>query len=329
MIQNINELSTGDTVISFGEVLWDLLPDARILGGAPFNFAFRMHELGATALMVSRLGRDVLGETARAYIERTGMDMRLIQSDKTKPTGTVKIEFDTNKIADITVVQDVAYDHIAAEPLLMREAGNAKCICFGSVAQRNGISRSTLYRLLDQAPQALKVYDINLRKDCYTQKVVESALERCDILKLNESELVELGRMFELRATDAHDLCSAICRKWTVQLCLLTVEGQGAFAVSFDGDAWYSPGYVVEVADPLGAGDAFTAGFVTEFLSGASIAKSLNSGNLLGAMVVGQHGATKPISMEDRAQFPMTHSTRAIDDRFLGLTRNEEYLCRL
>ena len=190
--------ATPKTILAFGEVLWDLLPTGPVLGGAPFNFAHRLHGLGERARMVSRLGADDLGEAALAAITAAGMETGLLQTDPQRPTGTVHITFDADSVADIRITPDAAYDGIDLTPALLDASAAADCLCFGTVAQRGPVSRTTLHALLDAAPQALKLYDINLRRDCFSQETVDASLARTDVLKLNGQEAGMLARMFDL-----------------------------------------------------------------------------------------------------------------------------------
>ncbi len=184
------------TVLAFGELLWDLLPSGPALGGAPFNFVYRVNSLGDRGLMVSRLGRDELGERAWAQLQSLGMDGRLIQWDDDAPTGTVQVDLSDPNRPDFHIVPAVAYDRIEATPELLEAATEADCICFGTLIQRTPTARRTLEAVLDVAPDALKLLDINLRKDCFTRETIVSSLRAADILKLNDDEACDLSSMF-------------------------------------------------------------------------------------------------------------------------------------
>lgn len=302
------------TVVAFGEILWDLLPTGAKLGGAPFNFAYRVNTLGDTGLMVSRLGRDDLGQRAWEQVVALGMETRYLQWEETLPTGTVRILFDADKNPDITILPGVAYDEIEISEPLLTLATAADCFCFGTLVQRAPKSCQTLHRLLDASPQSLKLLDINLRRDCYSLETITHSLERANLLKLNEEEARYLAQLFGLAWRSVPDFVTAILARWPLSCCVVTLGERGAFAASADGPQIYDPGYRVELVDPLGAGDAFTAGFLHHYLRGQSLAECCGFGNVLGAIVSTQEGATAPIAPDTISNFLATHASRISDE---------------
>jgi fructokinase len=290
------------TVLSFGETLWDLLPAGAQLGGAPCNLAYRVNSLGERGLIVTRLGRDDLGRKAAERLRELGMDLRLVQWDERRPTGTVPVSVDAKGVPTFTIVEDVAYDSIEATPELLEEASLADCICFGTLVQRKAGSRETLRRVLEAAPRALKVLDLNLRKNCYTPETVERSLEAADILKLNEDEVRELARMFGLHPTSL-DQAASDCRiRWDLDVIVVTRGAQGALAMT-SGEDVECEGPKVEVVDTIGCGDAFTAAFVTGWLRGEDLGDCLLVANALGARVARTAGATAPIPTDEIKRF--------------------------
>jgi fructokinase len=287
------------TIVAFGEVLWDILPSCTVLGGAPFNFAYRVNSLGDTGLMASRLGRDDLGQKAFDTIVLLGLDTRLLQWDDETPTGTVQVSFDARSNPDYVIVPNVAYDRISLTDGLTDVAETADCLCFGTLAQRAGTSRATLVEVLERASTTLKFLDINLRKDCFDERSVAFSLGQADILKLNEDEAHAIGRMLEIRHGSIADFCKAIVEEYGLRFCLVTLGDKGAFGLSSDGQRTYAPGYQVPVADSLGSGDAFSAGFVHRILRDASLEEAVAFGNVLGAIVATQTGATAPLAREE------------------------------
>jgi fructokinase len=300
----------GKTVFSFGEILWDLLPDDRILGGAPFNFVYRVHSLGNTGYIVSSLGDDDLGREARRAVVDLALDTAYLQSDPNHPTGTVNIWFDKDGRPDFHIVPGVAYDHVELTEELCEGVRGADCLCFGSLAQRAGKSRDTVRGLIEEAGKALKFFDINMRKECYNSEILVYSLGKADVLKLNEDEARELADMLGVDGSDVVKFCRQVLEKESLQYCVVTLGPKGAFAVSDDGEEVYDPGYEVELADVLGAGDAFSAGFVDRLLAGASLREACEYGNLLGAIVATQKGATQPISAQGVELFRQTHTQR-------------------
>jgi fructokinase len=286
------------TVLAFGELLWDLLPSGPALGGAPFNFVYRVNSLGDRGLMVSRLGRDELGERAWRQLKSLGMDGRLIQWDEVRPTGTVRVDLTDPNRPDFHIVPAVAYDHIEVTPTLLEVAAAADCVCFGTLAQRTPGARAALAALLGAAPSALKLLDINLRKDCYTRETIVSSLQAADVLKLNDEEACELAGMFGVGAPDFPRFCEAMMAQWDLSHCVVTLGERGAYAASAQGEKVQVSGYKIELADTCGSGDAFTAGFVHRLLRGEPLAACCEMGNALGALVASQKGATEAISPE-------------------------------
>jgi fructokinase len=294
---------TPKKVLAYGETLWDLLPTGAVLGGAPFNFAYRVNSLGDRGLIVSRLGRDELGLKAASQAVALGMDTSYIQWDDHHPTGTVKITLDEKNNPDYYIVPGVAYDHIKANDSLLEIAAASDCLCFGTLIQRTPTARQTLQKLFASAGKSIKLLDINLRKNCYTRQTTTLSLQEADILKLNEEEAQELAEMFGTSARDIPAFSQEMIERWGLCYSLVSFGERGAFAVSKEGDKAYVPGYEVALVDPCGSGDAFTAGFVHLLLRDKPLAECLELANALGAMVARQAGATAPISPDHIKKF--------------------------
>lgn len=290
------------TILSFGETLWDLLPGGPVLGGAPCNLAYRVNSLGERGRIVTRLGRDELGKAAAEQLRSLGMDLSLLQWDERWPTGTVPVKLNANGVPDFRILPDVAYDYLAATDELLAAASTADCICFGTLIQRSPESRATLRRVLEASPGALQVLDLNLRRGCYSEESVRSSLEAADVLKLNDAEVLELARMFGLKAGTPHDAARACRSKWSLDACVVTLGPRGAFGVTATEEASVE-GWKVDVVDTIGAGDAFTAAFVTGRLRGRSLDDCCYFGNALGALVSGTKGATSPIGLDEINRF--------------------------
>ena len=293
----------GNNVLSFGEILWDILPAGTILGGAPFNFACRVDSLGDRSLFVSRLGTDDAGGKAFAAAKEMGIDTSLIQWDDDHPTGTVKVSFDGQGKPDYVIVPGVAYDFIEPAKKLVNAAGETDLFCFGTLAQRSKTTRETLYRLLEIASWATKLLDINLRKDCYSIETIESSIRAADILKLNDEEALEIDEMLGIGSNGLPDFCNKMLETWRIGICLVTLGEKGVFAVSIEEGPVYVPGCRVAVEDTIGSGDAFTAGFVHSFLKGETLGAACEFGNMLGSIVATQKGASRPIEPDRIAGF--------------------------
>ncbi len=285
-------------ILSYGEVLWDLLPSGDVLGGAPFNFAYRIHSLNHQSFMISRVGRDSYGERINEKFLQLGMDRRFLQWDDSYPTGTVQIQLDANQQPDYFIVPHVAYDRIEGSEEILEWARKADCICFGTLAQRTPPARQTIRHILENAPQALKLLDINLRKACYTPEIILESLQKADVLKLNETEALYLGELFSL-PRDLSEFCQVLTKQYALSHCIVTLGERGVLAYSSSGETVYVPGYSIRLVDPCGSGDAFTAGFVDRYFHGKSLIECCQFGNALGALVATQSGATAPISREE------------------------------
>ena len=304
------------TILAFGEVLWDILPSCTVLGGAPLNFVYRVNSLGDTGFMISRLCRDELGRKAHEQIIRSGLDTRFIQWDDELPTGTVQVSFDKQNNPDYFIVPDVAYDRIETTQELLDTASTADCLCFGTLSQRAAQSRKTIERLLEEAVDSLRLLDINLRKECYSLETVTSSLEKADVLKLNEDEARELGKMLDISHNSLPEFCTQIMDKWSIKQCLVTLAEKGTFAASGDGRQVYVPGYKVKLADSLGSGDAFTAGFVHKTLHGENLAAACEFGNVVGAIVATQTGATTAVRQAEIDRFVQEDIERIVHPGF-------------
>lgn len=307
------------TVVAFGEALWDLLPTGAVLGGAPLNFAYRVNTMGERGVIVSRVGTDELGDRALAAVESLGLDTHWITRDPEHPTGTVEVTLDERRNPDYYIVEDVAYDYVPPGERLLELASKSDCICFGTLAQRVQRSRRTVQAMLEQFTGAYRLLDINLRKKCWTPASVRSSLQRADILKLNAEEVSDVAAAVGISAATVPEFAAAVVAQAGLRYCVVTLGEKGAVAQSAQGERVVEPAYRVEMTDPLGAGDAFTAGFVVSLLRGAGLSEAVRLGNAMGAKVATQQGATVPFTMEDIDEFRRQHTTADIAESDLAL----------
>jgi fructokinase len=249
--------------------------------------------------MVSRLGRGELDLKAFDQVVQLGLDTTYIQWDEQLPTGTVQVSFDKDNKPDYVIVPQVAYDRIELTDMLIDAVSTADCLCFGTLSQKSQISRKTIEQLLERAEKSLKFLDINLRKDCYNPETVSFSLQKANVLKLNEDEAHRLGRMLGISHENIPEFCEEMLDKLSLEFCVVTLGEKGAFAMSTAGEKAYVPGYKVKLADSIGFGDAFSAGFVNKLLSRTSITQAARFGNVLGALVATKEGATYPISLNE------------------------------
>ena len=302
-------------IVAFGEVLWDLLPDKSIIGGAPFNFTYRIHSLRENGLMISRVGDDQLGRQALREIWNMGLSFEYIQNDPVHPTGTVNIFFDEGMNPDFTINPGVAYDYIAFTSELAELCESIDCFCYGTLAQRHPESRETLYRMLDMLDDALCFCDVNLRKDCFSAENVKESLKRAHIVKMNDSEAAILKEMLSLKASGLADFGRLLTEGYDLELCLITLGEYGVLAVPGPGEPCYVPGIKIELKDPLGAGDAFSAGFIYSWLRKVKLSDACEFGNAMGAIVATQKGATVPVRQGEMESFTKRSHKRNIDER--------------
>ncbi len=277
-------------IIAIGELLWDCLPSGPVLGGAPANFALRLAELGLQPQLVSCVGKDDLGDAALAQLKDRGLNAELVQRHQSKPTGTVEVSLDESGNASYVINEGVAYGAIEVTEPLLAHSRQADFICFGTLVQREPTSRETLYRILEEARTATKLVDINLRKSCYTKETVQTSLEVSDILKLNQDEVPLVASLVGITAATYQEFAVEVVRRFDMHACLVTRAEHGVYACNRDGEIVDLPGYDVEVADTIGSGDAFTAGFTFKYLQGASLRECCDFGNRIGAVVATKSG---------------------------------------
>lgn len=284
-------------ILGVGEVLWDLLPAGRALGGAPCNFVFHCRQLGHDAAIISRLGSDELGREARAELGRLGLDTSLVQQDDAHPTGTVGVKLEGGQ-PTYTIHEDVAWDHLVVEPALEAALAHARVVCFGTLMQRHPASRAAVRRLVKLASgQALVVCDINLRQHYYSKEVLEASLALSRWAKLNDAELAVLRGLFQLGGKAEREQLASLRKKFRLELAALTLGERGCLVQSDDEEVSV-PGERVQVVDTVGAGDAFTAGLVCGVLQGMEVADAARLANRLAARVAASRGGTPAI---DRA----------------------------
>ena len=231
------------------------------------------------------------------------VDTTFVQWDAQRPTGTVEVHFDQDHQPDYFIVPDVAYDYLQTTPSLREVAHSAACICFGTLAQRSATTRRTLGQLLDAGSAALKVLDINLRKDCYGRQTVDDSLAHADLVKLNDDEVHTINRLLEWSCDGVLPLCHEIMTRYAVRYCVVTFGAVRCAGLRTRHTAHLRTGYRVRVADSVGSGDAFTAAFVHRLLHGAGLRDACRFGNRLGAIVATQVGATEPTTAAQIEQF--------------------------
>jgi fructokinase len=290
----VGDSSQRFTIVGLGEMLWDLLPAGKQLGGAPANFAYMTGLLGDRALVASRIGKDRLGNAAARRLARLGLPTTYLQADTVHPTGCVNVAVDAQGQPQFEILERVAWDYFEWTPQWQHLAAEADAVCFGSLAQRSAQSRVTILAFLEALrPGTLRIFDVNLRQSFFTQDILAESAARSDILKLNEDELPRVAALLGASVTDRVGAARWILKKYRLKLICVTCGGKGSLLVTPDGTDTH-PGFPVAVADTVGSGDAFTAALVHKFLRKASL-KSMNAAaNHLGSWVASQVGATPP-----------------------------------
>lgn len=281
-------------VIAIGETVWDMLPAGKQLGGAPLNFAFFAKELGADAYAVSAIGNDSLGDETFGVASATGVNLDRLQRNDL-PTSRVLVTLDEKGIPQYEIVEGVAWDAMECSDADVELMKDASVVCWGSLAQRCEKSRRSVLAMLEAAPQdCMKVFDINIRQHYYSREVIETSLAHADILKLNEDELPLVADMLGLQGEDK-EVVAELMERYSLRYLVYTHGADFSEVYASDGAYSHVPTPKVEVADTVGAGDSFTAVFITSLLKGASLSEAHAKAVEVSAFVCTQHGAINPL----------------------------------
>ncbi len=275
------------SVICFGEILWDIYPEEKFPGGAPFNVAFGLNQLGEPTGLISGVGQDELGDQILQFAKSKKVDDALIVRTNA-PTGTVSVSLDSNGKPSYTINENVAYDLIPFNSNLEVSVSNSQALVYGSLACRAPISRKTLLRLTKLSK--LNVLDLNLRSPFYDRALIESLLHSCHICKLNDEELIVLSKMFDLGG-DEKSQFKKLMNTFNIETIVMTLGPDGSMA--FDGSNYFrADAETITPIDTVGAGDAFLAGFLFKYVQRENLENCLQFGNKVGAYVATQPGAT-------------------------------------
>ena len=278
-------------VVGMGEALWDVLPEGKKIGGAPANFAYHVSQFGLPSCVVSAIGDDALGHEIIDNFD--AKDLNRLIATVPYPTGTVQVEIDQTGIPRYDIKENVAWDNIPYTDDLEALARRTRAVCFGSLAQRNVVSRNTINRFLDAMPHnddTLVVFDVNLRQGFYNKEILCDSMTRCNVLKINDEELVTVSSMFGYPGIDLQDKCWIILCKFNLKMLILTCGINGSYVFT-PGSVSFCPTPRVEVADRVGAGDSFTAAFIASILKGKSVKEAHDLAVRTSAYVCTQPGA--------------------------------------
>lgn len=276
-------------IVGLGEILWDLLPGGKVLGGAPANFAYQTSQFGFEGYAVSAIGKDALGDEIIESLSSKSLNHKIERVDF--PTGTVQVTLDGKGIPQYEICENVAWDNIPFTPEIEELARKASTVCFGSLAQRSEVSHKTILRFLELLPEdALKVFDINLRQHFYSKEIIDNSLKHSNILKINDDEVVIVAELYGWNGLKEADICRKLVEMYHLKLVILTKGTNGSYVIT-SGEELFRPTPKVTVADTVGAGDAFTAGFVASLLRGKTIPEAHKTAVEVSAFVCTQHGA--------------------------------------
>jgi len=286
-----------NVVVGIGEILWDMLPSGRQLGGAPANFAYFAKALGAESFVASSVGRDSLGREVLSKLDGMGFSRKYIAIDHAHPTGVVEVRLDRNGKPSYLIKQKVAWDFIRFSSELHSLARRTKAVCFGSLAQRSPVSRGTIRKFISLTHvSTLKVFDINLRQSFYNRKIIHDLLMLSNVFKLNDEELVIVSDMLSIPGNEAK-VVENLMLKYKLNVVAVTRGAKGAVLYCPEG-AYPAKGGKIRIADTVGAGDSFTAALVMGLINGVKMETISNLANRLAGYVCGQHGATPMLSRE-------------------------------
>ncbi|UCH10316.1 MAG: carbohydrate kinase [Fidelibacterota bacterium] len=278
-------------LVGLGEVLWDMLPTGKQLGGAPANFAYHAQALGGRGVVVSCVGEDVLGQEILTRLDQLGFEHRYVAIDRDHPTGTVSVELDAEGKPTYTIHENVAWDYLPYSSDLEALAGDTDAVCFGSLGQRSQVSRETIGQFLEATkPDCLRLFDLNLRQSYFNKEIIHSLLQLSNVLKLNEPELQVLTQLLAISGSET-EVLRQLSERYALRVIALTRGERGSRLVTPDEESQH-PGFEVEVADTVGAGDSFAAVLAIGLLRGWKLDQINERANHIASFVCSQNGAT-------------------------------------
>ena len=287
-------MNNTNQILCFGEILWDNLPSGPVPGGAPMNVALHLSRFGINSSIASSIGKDKKGTDLIAFLKQSGLRTDLVQVHETLPTSEVLVFLDEHNTASYEICEPVAWDGIALTPELIYEVKASTAIVFGSLASRNAISRNTLIKVMEN--NILKIMDVNLRPPYDTEANVKPLLEKSDIVKLNDDELIKITGWYNLSGS-LEERIMAFGNRLNLNTLIVTMGKNGAY-VLHENELYHHKGFKVVTEDSVGAGDAFLAGFLAAFFDGKDLNTALTEASAIGAFVASQPGATPNYTKE-------------------------------
>ena len=290
------------SVVCFGEVLWDIFPNAQKAGGAPFNVTYNLKQQKVESYILSRVGKDELGDQLLRQIESWGIPTSYCQVDSEHATGTVLATLDENKEAHYDIISPVAWDFIEWTPEYESLVSNSGAFVYGSLSARNEVSRNTLYRLLEHA--SYKIFDINLRPPFFSLPILEHLLHSADLVKINKAELRQILEMLNKPYVSEEDSVHFLQEKFNIGEILLTKGSKGA--LYYGGSVQHSfPCVPVTINDTVGSGDSFLAGYLAQIIKGSTIEKSMLNATAMGAFITSKVGACPAYDLSEFEKFKL------------------------
>lgn len=278
-------------VVGLGELLWDMFPEGKQLGGAPANFAYITNLLGDVAIPASRVGVDAQGDEAIARLKSLGLETDAVQRDDEHTTGTVEVQVDRAGQPKFRIAENAAWDFLESSEEWQDLAASADAVCFGSLAQRSERSRETIRGFVRATREdALRIFDVNLRQHYYSAEIVAESMKLANVVKLNHEEVSTVMRLLGHEYASERGAAEKLLAEYELRLICVTRGSEGSLLLS-PGDCSEHAGIKVKVMDTVGAGDAFTAAMAHGFLSGQSLEEINGRANRVGAWVAGERGA--------------------------------------
>ncbi|WP_299381742.1 carbohydrate kinase [uncultured Lacinutrix sp.] len=287
-------------IVCFGEVLWDVFPTHKKIGGAPLNVALRLQSLNNNVSIISSIGNDNKGKKIRTYIEDHGVNIENLQVDEKFKTGKVKVMLNQKGSASYDIKFPRAWDNIQINENTKKVTNQADAFIYGSLVARDDTSRDTLYALLKLAKY--KIFDVNLREPYYTIEVLNHLMNAANFIKFNDDEIFEIGEMVNSKTHSLEQNMKFIAEQTNTETICVTKGRHGAILLYQD-TYYYNSGYQIEVVDTVGAGDSFLATLISKLINGDNPQEAINFACAIGALVAGSEGANPEIKTEDINKF--------------------------
>lgn len=287
-MKEIDKEKRNAKVLCYGEVLWDILPNVKRIGGALLNVTYHLHKLGVDVNLASKIGRDDLGQKIKTFMKGKGLSTENLQTDPDYATSTVEAQVQEDHEVTYKIIENVAWDFIEYEDMLKTSFENTGYIVYGSLATRSNTTRDTLFKILNENPRLIKVLDVNLRPPFYSKELLSTLLKKADIVKMNENELEIISKWFECQGS-THTEMRNLKEIFDLKMLVVTMGGKGA--ILLDGaDFYVESGRNVKVKDTIGSGDAFLAGFLSAVIAHRSPQEILKKANKMGGLIAGKPG---------------------------------------